>query len=65
MHFYSLKFTLQIIVFPNGCQTYEGTHLPLCLESMWLDIGCLKEGYNWPVHLTDHEIDDLTHMTLR
>ena len=35
-------------VFPLGCFNYFGDHSLECIQSLWIDVGCLEIGKEYP-----------------
>jgi len=44
---------------PNGCIAYPGPHSLACLNSTWLDVGCLSDGSGFPGKLSSGEFATL------
>nr|XP_039272236.1 uncharacterized protein LOC120346535 [Styela clava] len=53
------------IVYPANCSNYYGPHSVECLETIWENATCLKEGYNYPRNLTTDERNILDEMNLK
>jgi len=43
-------------VFPEYCQLYFGPHSIDCVTSIWLNGGCIEEGYKNPSNFTTADI---------
>ena len=45
---HALLYEINILEFPLECTSYEGPHLIICLDAIWIDVGCLAEGREAP-----------------
>ena len=52
------------LVFPPGCQRYEGPHSIVCLTQNWYSAGCLEEGLQFPEILNPEELMQFDNMNL-
>jgi len=52
-----LQFKLQFVflVFPDDCTSYDGPHSRKCLTPLWLEGGCLADGYLAPNNMSELE----------
>ena len=53
------------LVFPEGCKSYYGIHGVDCLESIWLALGCTKEGRKYPFKLSEIQLAKISSWDLR
>ena len=60
-----LTLELSVTAFPFGCLNYRGPHDRLCLAAIWLEVGCIEEGYLYPTNMTDKTIRHLSTLNLR
>ena len=51
-------------VLPSHCGTYYGPHSLECLETLWLESGCLIEGHATPSNLTADRLASLGAMNI-
>ena len=51
-------------VFSPGCTCFEGPNDPACYENVFLEEGCLREGYAFPANLSASAIDFLHSLDL-
>ena len=54
-----------VLAFPEGCKSYKGPHNEDCYRTIWLEVGCLKEGYGYPSRLTLSAATKLKDLNLR
>ena len=38
--------------FPSGCMFYNGLHDADCLTTIWLEVGCRRDGFNFPLNMS-------------
>ena len=58
---FAVKFF--VLAFPSMCRTYYPPFTPACLQSAWLETGCLREGFLWPK--TQQRMASIEAMVLR
>lgn len=56
-HFFILKD------FPDTCPTFYGPHSVQCLNTVWLSVGCLPEGENYPQKLSSFQTKPMMSLT--
>ena len=56
---------IKFLEFPVGCNTVNGPHPPLCLNSLWLEAGCLMQGSKAPDKLPIANMNFLNTMNIR
>ena len=46
-------FQITCLVFPDGCELYEGPHDDVsCYQALWNESGCISEGNQYPDQLS-------------
>jgi len=60
-----LDLVLKFSEFPNGCVTYNGHHSLSCYKTIFEEVGCFTEGFDWPDKLTLAELSLLSDKNLR
>ena len=51
--------------FPRFCRTFNQSHEPSCLETIWLNVGCLRDGLGEPFKRSQAERERLGGLTLK
>jgi len=51
--------------FPQGCKSYYGPHTMECYETIWTDVGCVEEGFNYTPNTSMLSIEALKNLNLR
>ena len=46
--FLELLLTIFIIALPSSCMTFLGPHDTACLNEIWIEAGCEKDGHDFP-----------------
>ena len=54
----------KFLVLPAGCGNVRGPFSPQCLNSMWLESNCLKEGSGFPENLDFSALIELNDLTI-
>ena len=44
----NFREVFNFIEFPEGCETFNGPNPLECYDSLWLEVGCLKDGFAYP-----------------
>ena len=52
------------LVFPEGCQTYNGPQVDDCYVTIWKETGCTEQGHQYPGNLTAVELEFLDRLNL-
>ena len=58
-------FTMVYLEFASRCTMYNGPNNITCYNTIWLEEGCLMQGFNWPGRLSSVEIAYLGSLNLR
>ena len=61
----NLRNLFNALEFPFGCSLYSGINPIVCYETMWVEAGCIKEGFLSPGMLSTQDLADLQNMNLR
>lgn len=50
---------------PTTCPLFNGPHTIDCLNTVWIEVGCIKEGQKYPSKLLSSEISSLSKLKYR
>jgi len=53
------------VEFPPGCISYLGPHTLECYKSIFLEVGCIENGYDWPDNLTERDLATYDYFNIR
>ncbi|XP_078486406.1 uncharacterized protein LOC144744913 [Ciona intestinalis] len=56
---------MELVVYPENCDSYHGRHSIDCLITIWEEVGCKVQGLKYPGGLTSADADALKNMDLR
>ena len=62
-----LLFLLAVycLVFPLGCNSFRGAHAVECLVTLWLDSGCVEQGWLYPKTLDERQLSKWDKLNLQ